>query len=102
MVVELAAAPRVRWLVPTTIESLPVAEVAVIDTVPVGTVQPVPEHLTVAVKVIGAPCTTGNVCPAASFRVMVEERAADADCQLFTRALASNEPRPRPDHSQFQ
>jgi hypothetical protein len=55
MVVELEVAPKFRRFVPATSESLPVAEVAVIETVPVGTAQPVPEHLTVAVKVIGVP-----------------------------------------------
>jgi hypothetical protein len=55
MVVELAVAPGVRWLVPTTIESLPVEEVAVSEIVPVGTEQPVPVHLTTALNVIGVP-----------------------------------------------
>ena len=77
-----------------TTESLPVEDFAVSETVPVGTAHPVPEHLTVAVKVIGVPCTTGKICPAPSFTVVVEARAAEAACQLFTRAFASNEPRP--------
>jgi hypothetical protein len=94
MVEELEVTPTLRRPWPVTTESLPVEEVAVSETVPVGTTHPVPEHLTVAVNVIGVPCTTGRICPAPSFTVVVEPRAAEAAPQLFTRAFASNEPKP--------
>src|SRR5438067_1448748 len=90
----LVGDPGVSAPWPAAIGVPPVEEVAVSETDPVGSVQPVPEHLTAASKAIGAPCTTGKICPPPSCSVVVEPRAAEAACQLFTRAFASKEPNP--------
>src|SRR5438445_12270136 len=93
MVTELVGEPGISCPTPAAIVS-PVEDVAVSETVPVGSAQAAPEHFTVALNLIGAPCTTGVVCPIASFSVVVDPSVAEAACQLFTKALASKEPKP--------
>src|SRR5580704_5841548 len=71
-----------------------VAPVAKSETLPVGAVQPAPLQVTPAAKATGEPWTTVAAWPLAKVRVAVEPAVLATAAQLFTRALASKEPKP--------